>query len=90
MFCSAVELESEATAAAAAVEAVDEVQANVTQLFTSIEEIAAEAPLIVYIKVCNKPQVAHSFYSEVGQQHCAVTNVRGRCLNRELDGMSAR
>lgn len=91
MFCSAVELESEATAAAAAVEPVDEVQANITQLFTSIGEIAAEAPLIVYIKVSIIAHVARHSYllREVTALHRTVMYVIERCLNSVLNGWHA-
>ena len=50
MFCSAVDLVLEPEPAGG-LERPDEVRANVTQLFASIQELAAEQPLVVFIKV---------------------------------------
>ena len=46
MFCNAADLEPEGTAGSG-----NEVQANIDQLFDAVEQVAAEQPLLVFIKV---------------------------------------
>ena len=60
MFCAAADLEPESAAAAAAEERPDQLQANTAQLFAAVQELAAEQPLLVFIKVppppsCTRP-----------------------------------